>query len=150
MCFRAVKLTSFSLVMGWVTLAHAQQPLPSITMRASQALPTAVQSVLTELAKSVKRDVPPGVDPFSVLRSHCGGSFTNDYYADARSANPDFAFASASKPRVLELPACLKIGKNATVNVAAGDTLESITERNLGVQPDEPISLCDVSSPQTK
>jgi subtilisin family serine protease len=120
-----------------------EKALSTITLRASQALPKAMQEVLTDVAATTTRKVAAGSDPFSVIRSHCGGSFTNDYYADAVKANPGFVFAKESRERTLKLPACAKVGKYTAVEVVAGDTLESITKRNLGVQPEEPISICD-------
>lgn len=130
------------------SVAFAQSPAKSITIRSSQTLSTAVQHVLTVVGAPVEKLVPPNVDPFTVVKVFCGGSFTNDYYEDTKSLNPDFQFVKSPDQRKIELPACTKVKKYTTVTAVTGDTLETLIKRNLGVGPNDIISICDDSEAQ--
>lgn len=126
--------------------AHAQAARESLTIRASQPLPSSVQTVLSELATTTERKVPPGTDPFDTLRSHCGGSFTNDFYEQVRSLNSNFLFKQSDQARVISLPACPRLLKNTTATVMPGEDIAALIRRTLGVRPTDVVSVCDASS----
>lgn len=140
------RLAAFIALATVAVGALAQATRDSLTIRASQALPEAAQRVLAALTTPVPRPVAADVDPFDTLRSHCGGSFSNDYYEQVKKANSGFVFTATAQPRTLSLPACPKIWKNTTTTVLKGEDLAALLERTLGVRPDDVISVCDDSA----
>lgn len=131
---------------GLTGISHAQALRESLTIRATQALPASVQAVLSALAVKTDRKVVPGSDPFDTLRSHCGGSFTNDFYEQVKSLNSSFVFTKSDQPRLLNLPACPRVLKNTTATVMSGEDIATLVRRTLGVRPTDVISVCDKDS----
>jgi hypothetical protein len=125
--------------------AGAQEKGETITFVAAGPLPTATQELLAQIARTTDAAVSSGSDPFTVLREHCGGSFTNDYYKLVQEANPGFLFSADSAERLLHMPACAKVSStanNATALVLKGDTLATLLQRHLGVKPGTKVSPC--------
>jgi hypothetical protein len=114
-----------------------------ITLRTSQALSDEQQSALAQVAQDTTRTVPVRVDPYSIVRGFCGGSFTHTYFSQVKQRNPGFVFGPSNKTRDLRLPACPKVSKNVTVSVLSGDTIDTILGRYLGIKSDQYISICD-------
>ena len=124
-------------------VAAQDTPAPTVTIRSFGPLPTSVQKLLTEAAESTLVKIPPGADPYAMVRSRCGGSVTNDFLADVERLNPGFKMSAQPGTRELNLPPCIKVAKNTGVKVLPGDSVETITRRLIGVSAGQAIPVCN-------
>lgn len=123
----------------------------TITVSSAQPLSKQVQDLLVSLGESKTVNVPPGIDPYAVIRGHCGGSFTNEYMGHVQKQNEGFQMQVESSTRLLNLPPCIRIAKkDQTIKVQPDDTLSAITHRTFGVKPTEMVQVCDPKGPRPK
>ena len=136
-------LPTGALAQAWPAL----QDLPrQLTLRASGALPTSMQKLLTELGATRTVTVSAGKNPDEVIRAFCGGSVTNDYLAEFDGRYPDQRSKLAAMDRQFELQACVRSTsamQRVVISVPEGDAAKGLTWQAFGVDPDTVVSLCE-------
>lgn len=132
--------------MPWSALAQTN----AVTISSPQPLSKSMQKLLVDLAELKSTSVPASVDPYAVLRAHCGGSVTNDYLAHVVTQNPGFQLRAEPVARAVALPPCIRVAKDREVAPLPKETLESLTRRTFGVAPTEVVQLCNPNDPKPK
>jgi subtilisin family serine protease len=133
-----------SLALPVAASANTMPAIPqTITIMPAGPLPADAQRLLADLGALAERTVPGGEDPLRLLRAHCGGSYTNDYYQLAIRDNPGFVFGPAREDRKLHLPACVQIDTNVVVQPLPGEDWQAFLKRHLGVAPGTRVSPCE-------
>jgi hypothetical protein len=128
---------------SWSQSPPAEPATQTITIHASQALPKNVQDLLVEIGEKKAIVIPPGAEPYAVLRTACGGSVTNEYLAHVERLNAGFLMSRNPAQRTLSTPPCIRMSKNEVVEVLPEDTAESFLQRSIGVAPKQVIQVCD-------
>lgn len=138
-----VKLTCMAMAAATVLAAHWASAT-TITVTSAQPLTKPVQDLLVSLGESKLVEVATGVDPYAVVRGHCGGSFTNEYLEHVKNQNEGFQMKVESVARPLTLPPCIRLAKkDQTIEVQPNDSATAITRRTFGVSPSELVQVCD-------
>ena len=121
-------LLAFTLLLG-ASPAIAER----IQIRANSMLPKPVQDALNEVSAITEVVLPQDFTVEALLRSHCGGSFSQDYRDEFIRLNDPATAPMAARPgRKLRLRPCPIVQRQVQVVVRPGDTLDSVLVRATG------------------
>ncbi|MUO29578.1 S8 family serine peptidase [Agrobacterium vitis] len=157
---RMSKLIAFGRPLTWILLfvvsalgtshqARADNG-SQLLLRATSAVPDSVISYIADISEPQPALMPPGVRPETFLAGICG-VLTNTYIDKLQHLNPSMVvLAPAAKPRLVQLPACLKWSRNAKVLTSEGETLDDVLIRAIGRPSGAILKPCDAAEQSSR
>lgn len=117
-------------------------PRQGITIRLLQAPSDQQVQALAQIGQPSKLTIAAKADPLKVLRTYCGGAFTDTYLKLVLDSNPGLFLAPENSARTLEVPPCAKVKRLPSIRISKGDTLDKILLYAMGVDQNEKINNC--------